>query len=207
MRTRIALVAIVPFAVITISTLSQAAAGPPARVNTTQTSRTEPFPVVLPADRLAAYRELASGPPTAPLAPSGNLLDVNAALLADHPTAPAAGPAPLTPTMMSKPKRAAPVPAPMTIAVAALGATDPADTVTPGERAAWERVALCEEDGNWASDGPAFSGGLGISRANWSAFGGGEFAPEGSLATEDQQIMVAERIEPEPPDQDGCRGW
>ncbi len=83
----------------------------------------------------------------------------------------------------------------------------PADTVTPDQRAAWERVALCEEGGNWHANGPRFSGGLGISRSNWIAFGGEAYASEAALASEDQQIMVAERIQAEPPDQNGCRGW
>jgi hypothetical protein len=79
--------------------------------------------------------------------------------------------------------------------------------VTPYQRAAWERVAMCEESGNWAADGSVFSGGLGISRANWAAFGGYAFASEGAMATEDEQILVAERIQSSPPDQGGCAGW
>ncbi|HEY5098013.1 MAG TPA: transglycosylase family protein, partial [Acidimicrobiales bacterium] len=71
----------------------------------------------------------------------------------------------------------------------------------------WERVALCEEGGDWSADSGRFSGGLGITRANWSAYGGGAYAPEGAMATEDQQIMVAERIQPSAPDQYGCHGW
>ena len=66
---------------------------------------------------------------------------------------------------------------------------------------------MCEEGGNWSADGGRFSGGLGISRANWIAYGGGQFAPEGAMATEDQQIMVAERIQSTAPDQGGCAGW
>jgi hypothetical protein len=66
---------------------------------------------------------------------------------------------------------------------------------------------MCEEGGNWSAGGGRFSGGLGITRSNWVEFGGLQFAPEGAMATEDQQIMVAERIQPYPPDQDGCRGW
>jgi len=81
------------------------------------------------------------------------------------------------------------------------------DTVTPSERAAWERVAVCEEGGNWNADNGGFSGGLGITRTNWIAYGGGAFAPEGAMATEDEQIMVAERIQATAPDQDGCHGW
>jgi hypothetical protein len=81
------------------------------------------------------------------------------------------------------------------------------DTVTPAERAAWERVAVCEEGGNWGADNGSFSGGLGITRTNWIAYGGGAYAPEGAMATEDEQIMVAERIQSTAPDQYGCHGW
>jgi hypothetical protein len=95
--------------------------------------------------------------------------------------------------------------APPVVSTAAV--TAPVDTVTPRQRAEWERVALCEEGGNWSSEGPVFSGGLGISRSNWRAFGGRAFAPDGATATEDEQIMVAERIQPDPPDQYGCHGW
>ena len=66
---------------------------------------------------------------------------------------------------------------------------------------------MCEEGGGWSAGGGRFSGGLGITRSNWAAYGGLEFAPEGAMATEDQQIMVAERIQFYPPDQNGCRGW
>ncbi len=96
----------------------------------------------------------------------------------------------------------APGPAP-----AVVTPTGPVDTVTAAERAAWERVALCEEGGNWRADSARFSGGLGITRSNWDSYGGREFAPEGAMATEDQQIMVAERIQANPPDQYGCYGW
>jgi hypothetical protein len=96
-----------------------------------------------------------------------------------------------------------PTPAPVPTPAPAV----PVDTVTPAQRAAWERVAVCEEGGDWSADNGRFSGGLGITRSNWAAYGGEQFAPSGALATEDQQIMVAERIESTPPDQDGCRGW
>jgi hypothetical protein len=66
---------------------------------------------------------------------------------------------------------------------------------------------MCEEGGNWHADGSRFSGGLGITRANWVEYGGLQFASEGALATPDQQIMVAERIQSGAPDQYGCHGW
>jgi hypothetical protein len=66
---------------------------------------------------------------------------------------------------------------------------------------------MCEEGGDWRADGSRFSGGLGITRANWAEYGGLQYASEGAMATPDQQIMVAERIQSSPPDQGGCRGW
>jgi hypothetical protein len=78
--------------------------------------------------------------------------------------------------------------------------------VTPEERAAWSRVNVCEESGNWHVDGPIYGGGLGISRVNWAAYGGfAEFGDE-TWATPDQQITIAMRIQPDPPDQSGCDG-
>jgi hypothetical protein len=81
--------------------------------------------------------------------------------------------------------------------------------VTPAQFAEWSKVNVCEEGGNWYVNGPLYSGGLGISRANWISFGGGQFAPQGSEATPYQQILIAERIQPNPPDQNGCQpgGW
>lgn len=66
---------------------------------------------------------------------------------------------------------------------------------------------MCEEGGNWQAEGGSFSGGLGITRSNWAAYGGLQYAPDGATATPDEQIMVAQRIQYDPPDQDGCQGW
>jgi hypothetical protein len=188
MRTRIALVAILTFAFIIIGTLIQAAIPESARAEAVSSSKTKlSTPIGLNPAQLVAYRGLTSGPTSLPPVPRPSLpLDLNAALISD---------------------RLAPVDSPVPAALAADAAIGPVDTVTPYQRAAWERVALCEEGGDWSSNGPTFSGGLGISRANWRLYGGGEYAPSGATATEDQQIMVAERIDSSPPDQYGCRGW
>lgn len=78
--------------------------------------------------------------------------------------------------------------------------------VTLAEFEAWSAVSHCEEGGDWHVVGPVYSGGLGISDANWVAFGGQrDFGDEWS-ATPDQQIAVAMRIQSEPPDQHGCDG-
>ena len=178
MRTRIALVAIVSIAVITVSLLSQVVSVQPARAATEATRR--PAAVAGGTDRLTAlvtpgakaHRHRAHTRPG---------LQLGVALLLGN---------------TAGTKEVAPVAPPA-----------PADTVTPGQRAAWERVAMCEEGGNWHADGPRFSGGLGITRTNWANYGGLQYASEGAMATEDQQIMVAERIQSSPPDQYGCSSW
>ena len=180
MRTRIALVAIISIVVITVSLLSQLVSVQPARAAVTSSHR----PVAPPAGaRTDQLTSLVTPDPTHPAATLSILpkLDLAAVLVAGRA---AEAPAP------------APAPPPV-----------PVDTVTPAQRAAWERVAMCEEGGNWQADGPRFSGGLGITRANWAAYGGLQYAPSGAQATPDQQIMVAQRIQGTVPDQYGCRGW
>ena len=181
MRTRIALVAIIPIALITVGILTLAATEQPARADAPTSSGTKTASLVVPATQSVAHQSLTSVEPAT--SSTGIVLDLNTKLLAV--------PAPVV--VAPPPPPAAPV--------------GPADTVTPDERAAWSHVAMCEEGGNWAYDGGRFSGGLGITRTNWAAYGGDEFASEGALATPDQQIMVAERIQSSPPDQYGCHGW
>lgn len=198
MRTRIALVAIVPVAVITTSTLALAASEQTARAITPPSGSPGTTPVAMPSNRLIAYQGISAGAP----APNGPKLLFNAhGALSSFVSVGAASPAgtatSATPVVPSRPAvHAVPAPTPA-----------PVDTITPQQRSAWERVAMCEEGGNWAADGGRFSGGLGISRSNWYAYGGGAFASSGAQASEDQQIMVAERIQPSPPDQSGCGSW
>jgi hypothetical protein len=73
----------------------------------------------------------------------------------------------------------------------------------------WQRVAICEVNGNWSMTGPVYSG-IGFSNATWLQYGGRRFAPLAGDATRDQQILVGMRITGgEVPDQDGCDpgGW
>jgi hypothetical protein len=93
-----------------------------------------------------------------------------------------------------------PTPKPLTPAQIA------AKQVTPQEFVAWSKVNVCEEGGNWYVKGSEYSGGLGISNYNWGAYHGERFAPNASQATPDEQIVIAERIQSNPPDQDGCDG-
>ncbi|HUY85054.1 MAG TPA: transglycosylase family protein [Candidatus Dormibacteraeota bacterium] len=83
-----------------------------------------------------------------------------------------------------------------------------ASEVTPEEFAAWSKVNVCEEGGNWHVRGSTYSGGLGISNENWSIYGGEDFSHTAADATPREQIVVAMRIQRNPPDQHGCgRGW
>jgi hypothetical protein len=180
-------VAIIPVALITVSTLTSAAPGASAQATASPSPASPTTPVALPASRLTAYH--GPIPITTVLTGSSLLVHLNPVLAEE---------AAFDQAVKSNAA---------TASAAAAVPAGPTDTVTPDQRAAWERVAMCEEGGDWSADGGRFSGGLGISRANWIAYGGGEFAPEGAMATEDQQIMVAERIQSSAPDQDGCRGW
>lgn len=61
----------------------------------------------------------------------------------------------------------------------------------------WDKMAQCETGGKWDAPGLTYQGGLGIYYANWSHYGGREFAPTAGQATREQQIIVAERIRAE----------
>jgi hypothetical protein len=192
MRTRIALVAIIPIALITAALLTLAALAQPARASI----EAPPVASTHQSDQLTAFvrsypsatMTMATRTTQASIAVA-TLPDLHKviALLTMLPVATVAV-APVTP----------PAPAPTPVVT---------ETVTPAQRAAWNRVAMCEEGGNWQADGSRFSGGLGISRANWSIYGGLQYAPSGAQATPDQQIMVARRIQYSPPDQYGCASW
>jgi Transglycosylase-like domain len=77
--------------------------------------------------------------------------------------------------------------------------------VSPKEFAAWSKVNICEESGKWHTD----YGGLGIMPENWKYYGGEFFSPTVATATPKEQIVVAMRIQENPPDQNGCDpgGW
>ena len=95
-------------------------------------------------------------------------------------------------------------------------ASAPTDTSTPAASGdydhRWDRVAMCEEGGWGPGDlqhpgyqhGPTYFGNLGISAPAWDEYGGGI---DRNNATPAEQVMVAERIQSNPPDQNGCAGW
>ena len=59
----------------------------------------------------------------------------------------------------------------------------------------WSAIAACESGGNWsANTGNGFYGGLQFAEQTWLAYGGGQYASSANLATEAQQIAVAQRV-------------
>ena len=91
---------------------------------------------------------------------------------------------------------------------APLAATHPRLAVTPAMEVAWMNVAQCENGGQNVN-GSVYSGMLGISLANWYAYGGTQFASTPYGATFDEQIVVATRIQggAPVPDQYACHAW
>lgn len=81
----------------------------------------------------------------------------------------------------------------------------------PADYGAWSHVASCES-GGWQVLGYAYPDSLGISRANWAAFGGTPLPPGSvSRAGRATEIRVADRLAAHYhaaiPDQYGCGAW
>jgi len=59
----------------------------------------------------------------------------------------------------------------------------------------WTAIANCESSGNWAADtGNGFYGGLQFTQSTWDAYGGDQYASSANLASEADQITVAEAV-------------
>jgi murein DD-endopeptidase MepM/ murein hydrolase activator NlpD len=59
----------------------------------------------------------------------------------------------------------------------------------------WDAVAQCESSGNWhINTGNGFYGGLQFTQSTWAEFGGTAYAARADLATEAQQIAIAEKV-------------
>jgi transglycosylase-like protein/LysM domain-containing protein len=93
---------------------------------------------------------------------------------------------------------ATPDPATTTTVLAdpAAPAVPPAPARTPAAGGVnWPAIAACESGGNWAIDtGNGFYGGLQFTEQTWLGYGGGQYAPSANLATEAQQLAVAEKV-------------
>jgi hypothetical protein len=60
----------------------------------------------------------------------------------------------------------------------------------------WDRIAQCESGGNWhINTGNGYYGGLQFTQQTWEAYGGLAYAARADLATREQQIDIAERVQ------------
>jgi resuscitation-promoting factor RpfA len=60
----------------------------------------------------------------------------------------------------------------------------------------WDHVAQCESGGNWhINTGNGYYGGLQFTQQTWEAYGGLAYAARADLATREQQIDIAERVQ------------
>lgn len=65
----------------------------------------------------------------------------------------------------------------------------------------WDRLAECESGGNWAiNTGNGYYGGLQFHPQTWLGYGGGQYAPTANLATREQQIEIAKKVQ-------ASQGW
>lgn len=81
--------------------------------------------------------------------------------------------------------------------------------VSANDMAEWQRVAWCETHANWKHQGWLYEGGLGILHSNWAYYGGYKYAPHAWLATPEQQVSIAIKIQHglPVPDAYGCSPW
>ena len=88
-------------------------------------------------------------------------------------------------------------PAAVSVPQASPSAAAPVSTAVPASSggANWSAIAACESGGNWsANTGNGFYGGLQFTEQTWLGYGGGQYASSANLATEAEQIAVAERV-------------
>ncbi|MFX4273568.1 transglycosylase family protein [Propionibacteriaceae bacterium Y1685] len=79
------------------------------------------------------------------------------------------------------------------------GSSPKAPSVSDGS--VWDKLAKCESGGNWSiNTGNGFYGGLQFTSQTWKAFGGGKYAENAHLATREQQIAIAKKVQ-------ASQGW
>lgn len=81
-------------------------------------------------------------------------------------------------------------------AVIARGKKASASAPAVGDGSVWDSIAQCESGGNWAiNTGNGFYGGLQFTASTWAAYGGTAYAPSAHMATREQQIDVAKKVQ------------
>jgi LysM repeat protein len=75
----------------------------------------------------------------------------------------------------------------------------PAPAIAGGS--VWDSLAQCESGGNWSiNTGNGFYGGVQFDAGTWLSNGGGAYAPTANLASREQQIAIASKVQ-------AARGW
>ena len=68
--------------------------------------------------------------------------------------------------------------------------------VAAADDSVWDKVAQCESGGNWSiNTGNGYYGGIQFNNQTWRAYGGTKYAPRADLATRDQQIDIAKKVQ------------
>lgn len=82
------------------------------------------------------------------------------------------------------------------LAIAGGGIALTSGVATPAHAATgWDAVAQCESGGKWSiNTGNGYYGGLQFSESTWLAYGGGAYARTANLASQSQQIAIAEKV-------------
>ncbi|MFI5504398.1 transglycosylase family protein [Corynebacterium kutscheri] len=81
------------------------------------------------------------------------------------------------------------------------GTKEPSTAPAVASGSVWDELAQCEATGNWAiNTGNGFYGGLQFTAQTWLGFGGGEYAPYAHMATREEQIAIAQKVQ-------AAQGW
>ena len=80
------------------------------------------------------------------------------------------------------------------VVVAGLGLVGTQSATAEGT--VWDEVAQCESGGNWSiNTGNGYYGGIQFNSRTWKAYGGDKYAPRADLATREQQIDIAKKVQ------------
>ena len=86
-------------------------------------------------------------------------------------------------------------------ATIARGTKEPSTAPSVAGGSVWDSLAQCEATGDWhINTGNGYSGGLQFNPTTWLAYGGGDYAPEAYMASREEQIAVAEKVQ-------AAQGW
>jgi hypothetical protein len=81
-------------------------------------------------------------------------------------------------------------------ALAPLAVMAAAGKASAADSGVWDRIAQCESGGNWQiNTGNGYYGGLQFSAGTWRAYGGAKYAPTANLASREQQIAIATKVQ------------